>query len=189
MKSRLLLASSNAGKLKEFEGLIGDAFEVVLAPHALEVIEDGETYFENALKKAMAYWAAFKTPVLSDDSGLEVDALGGRPGLYSARYGGEKIGWPERWAHLHGELAGKADWSARFRCVLCHYDGVSVPRFFQATAEGKIVAEPRGGKGFGYDPIFFSSDLGRTFGEATDAEKARVSHRALAAKVFVATKY
>lgn len=151
------------------------------------VIEDGQTYFENALKKALAYYSVFRMPVLADDSGVEVDALSGAPGVHSAYYGGESLTWADRWAALHKALAGvpSKDWTARFRCVLCFYDGKSVPLFAQGVCEGKLLARPVGSNGFGYDPIFFSSLLGKGFGEASDSEKAKASHRAAAVREFL----
>lgn len=187
MKPTLLLATENQGKLKEFRSFLGVSFHC-LSPHGkIEIIEDGTTYFENALKKAVGYFTALKVPVLSDDSGLEVDALNGAPGVFSARFGGEGISWPERWGYLHKALSSSPleRWTARFRCVLCYYDGKTVPVFFEGVTEGRIVSEPKGGKGFGYDPIFHSSVLKKTFAEATDEEKSRVSHRAEAIRVFL----
>jgi len=185
---KLLLASENIGKLKEFQELFGDKVEC-LSPAgrpSLQIVEDGDTYYENALKKAMGFHKAYGGAVLSDDSGLEVDALKGAPGVFSARFGGE-ISWPERWRLLHEKLAPfpKDTWHARFRCVLCYYDGQRAPIFFEGVAEGRIDA-PKGGQGFGYDPIFYSSDLRKSFGEATAAEKHRFSHRAVAARDFLA---
>jgi XTP/dITP diphosphohydrolase len=195
LKPTLFLATYNPGKIKELEGMLGDDFRLLsprtnaLERHApLEVEENADSYFENALRKAIGYARTFRFPVLSDDSGLEVDALNGAPGVFSARYGGEKISWPERWAHLHRALAKvpESAWTARFRCVLCYYDLATVPSFFEGLAEGRIVIEPRGGKGFGYDPIFHCSNLQKTFAEASDDEKAGSSHRAAAIRSFLA---
>lgn len=196
MKSQpvLLIASANVGKLKEVQFLLADRVRCVLPTDPIfegvprpEVLEDGQTYQENSLKKARAYFKAYKVPVLSDDSGLEVDALEGKPGIHSARFGGESISWPERWQHLFLKLKGhKPDtWTARFRCVLCYYDGSRPPEFFEGTTEGRIVSCPQGDNGFGFDPIFFSSILGKTFGEASPQEKGGVSHRSQALKKFV----
>lgn len=195
MKSTLLIATQNAGKLAEFRALLGARFECLALndPHwrgivCPDVVEDGSTYFENCLKKAMTYFGKYRTPVLADDSGLEVDGLQGGPGIHSARFGGESLGWPQRWELMISHLRGQdtAAWRARFRCVLCYYDGQGVPVFFQATSEGHIVAEPKGQKGFGYDPIFFSDELGKTFAEASGPEKDRVSHRGRAVSAFLA---
>ncbi len=192
--SPLLIATGNAGKLAEFRrglssrfhclSLRDPRFAAIACPH---VEEDGATYFENALKKAMAYYRAYQTPVLADDSGLEVVGLGGGPGVLSARFGGESLPWPQRWGLLIESLRSRpeGDWAALFRCVLCYYDGNSVPRFFQGKVTGKIVAQPSGGEGFGYDPIFLCSALGKTFGDASDEEKERVSHRGAAIVAFL----
>lgn len=191
----LLLASTNRGKITEFESLLSSVlkcasplskeFATVAIPN---VVEDGATYYENALKKALAFQKIFRVPVLSDDSGLEVDVLGGRPGVHSARYGGEKISWTERWNHLYGELQGHniGERTARFRCVLCYFDGKKVPQFFEGVAEGRITDRPQGSQGFGYDPLFFSPVLNKTFGQATKEEKDLVSHRSEAVRRFIA---
>jgi XTP/dITP diphosphohydrolase len=192
----LLLASTNAGKVKEFKYLLGHGVKAV-APwdpqfngkQAPTVIEDGNSYFEHALKKAWAFYEVFKIPVLADDSGLEVDLLQGRPGVHSATYWGEKLSWLERWKKLYSELGSepKEKWTARFRCVLCYYDGKNVPQFFEGTVEGMILPEPSGENGFGYDPIFYCNLLKKSFGQAELAEKALVSHRAKAISEFLRT--
>lgn len=187
MKS-LLIATSNPGKFREFEGLLGSVFNCTPLPSGTPVaIEDGKTYQENALKKAQAYYELFKKPVLSDDSGLEVDALMGAPGVDSAHYGGSKLSWPDRWRFLNEELSkvGASKSLARFRCVLCYFDGQNTPRFFEATTEGYIVSTPQGEQGFGYDPIFYSTELKKTLGQATAQEKGSVSHRARATQKFL----
>ena len=194
---KLLLASSNRGKLREFEPFLADKVELISPSDpsfagkvAPDVVEDGTTYFENALKKALQYYAVFKTPVLSDDSGLEVDGLDGEPGVFSARYGGESLSWSERWDKLHRALAPfpKDRWTARFRCILCYYRGEgTVPVFFFGTVEGQILPRPRGEKGFGYDPIFFCPQIGKAFGEAMPSEKELVSHRSRAIHQFLSS--
>ena len=192
----LLLASTNSGKVKEFRYLLGHGVKTV-APWdpqfngktSPEVVEDGNSYYEHALKKALAFYEVFKTPVLADDSGLEVDLLGGRPGVDSATYGGEGLSWLERWKKLYSELGShpKDKWTARFRCVLCYYDGKTVPQFYEGTVEGTILPEPSGDNGFGYDPIFYSTLLKKSFGQAELPEKALVSHRAKAIAEFQKT--
>lgn len=194
---KLLLATTNKGKIREFEPLIGPKVKLLSATDPSfggrpvpDVVEDGGTYFENALKKAMEFYRTFRTPVLADDSGLEIDVLDGAPGIFSARYGGESLAWAERWDVVYRALTNfpKDKWSARFRCVLCYYSGPGdVPQFFEGTVEGQIVPRPRGEKGFGYDPIFYSNQLGKTFGESTPAEKDLVSHRSQAILKFLAS--
>ena len=191
MSSAVLLATSSRDKVREIREMVGSRFAVSSPldyPIAAPVVEeDGSTYYENVLKKAVGYYRVYERPVLADDSGLEVDALGGAPGIYSARFGGETISWPERWKHLHQKLAAFPEnhWTARFRCVLCYYDGRDVPHFFEGVTEGRILPAPRGAQGFGYDPIFFSTILNQGFGEASPAEKERVSHRGRAVAQFL----
>jgi XTP/dITP diphosphohydrolase len=184
----LLVATSNSGKLKEFNGLLNSKFICEsLPPQTPVVVEDGKTYRENALKKAKGYFEIFRKPILSDDSGLEIDILKGAPGVDSAIYGGEDLAWPERWKFLYDELdkIKAINPTARFRCVLCYYDGVNPPQFFEATTEGHISTHPKGNQGFGYDPIFYSSELKKTLGVASAEEKAKVSHRARAVRKFL----
>jgi XTP/dITP diphosphohydrolase len=188
---RLLLATSNPGKILEFQSLLGSHFACVtprdLTLTAPEVTEDGTTFFENALKKAIAYAAVYSLPVLADDSGLEVNALEGRPGVHSARFGGVGMPWEARWHFLFAQLKSvpQEQWTAQFRTVLCYYDG-TLPHFFEGIAKGRLVSSPRGEEGFGYDPIFLSDDLGKTFAEASPEEKSQVSHRGRAVRQFLA---
>jgi XTP/dITP diphosphohydrolase len=194
----LFLATSNLGKIREVQRQLGEEFDCVGTSdpqfahlQAPAVEENGQTYYENALKKALAYYEVYQLPVLADDSGLEVDALNGQPGVHSARFGGDTLPWPARWGLLHAKLLQTCSppWPARFRCVLCYYDGRRVPRFFEGKAEGEITKEVRGNQGFGYDPIFRSYQLGKTFGEASESEKERTSHRAEALRHFLAWTY
>ncbi|MBY0372283.1 non-canonical purine NTP pyrophosphatase [bacterium] len=182
----LLLGTQNRGKIEELRALLGADYLVQgledLGKSPPTVVEDGNSYREHALKKALAYSGWAGCPVLADDSGLEVDALGGAPGVHSAYYGGENLTWPQRWAYLLEALKPfpQEKWTARFRCVLCYVDGTSAPQFFEGVAEGRVVPSPRGDKGFGYDPILWSTDLGMTFAEAPAERKNAVSHRARA---------
>ncbi len=200
----VVLATGNVGKAEEFRRLLGSRFSLVTLPEIAatsnieppDIEESGESYYENALKKALGYFAYAKAalpdtgvphPVLADDSGIELDALGGMPGVYSARFGGEDLSWPARWQHLQDELqtTGAGPWPARFRCVLCYYDGVRPPVFFEGTTEGSVIPAAKGTSGFGYDPIFYSDALGSTFGQASDEKKDTISHRARALEAFV----
>lgn len=190
----LVLATANEGKVREFSKLLGDRFDVVSVTQVAEergvpvpeVEEIGASYYENAVRKAVAYQRFAKAPVLSDDSGLEVELLGDLPGIYSARYGGTDLSWPARWAKLQQELSALAPgpWRARFRCVLCYANGAAPPLFFEGITNGAVVAESQGHQGFGYDPIFWSDDLKKTFGAASDEEKERTSHRGRAVLAF-----
>lgn len=183
----LVIATTNAGKVRELRRLLaGVPFELATPADLglrLEVEEDGETYRENAVKKAAAYAAAAGLPALADDSGLEVDALGGRPGVHSARYVGQAASDGDRIGALLAELRGVPPErrTARFRAVIA----VALPdgRCWTAegTVEGVIAEEPRGTDGFGYDPVFYLPELGRTMAELAPEEKNRISHRARAA--------
>lgn len=192
---RLFIATSNSGKTRELQQQLKGRFEVLTPKSPAfssqpipDVKEDGETYYENALKKAMAFYAAYQLPVLADDSGLEVAVIGGQPGVHSAYLGGVGISWAERWEALYRLLRPfpSSEWKACFRSILCYYDGQSVPVFFEGSTQGLILPAPRGGEGFGYDPIFFSPELHKTFGEATPEEKASVNHRIRALQRFLA---
>ncbi|MBI4444579.1 MAG: RdgB/HAM1 family non-canonical purine NTP pyrophosphatase [Acidobacteria bacterium] len=178
-RSRLLLATSNKGKLEEFRSaLVSLPFDFAslqdfrgLPPPS----EDGTTFRENARLKAQHYSQLTGLPTLADDSGLCVDALGGAPGIYSKRYAATDA---ERIQRLLRELKGfgEHERSARFVCALCFFSPEQILEV-EATVEGKIIKEPRGTSGFGYDPIFWYPPLGRTFGELSRKEKNLISHR------------
>lgn len=181
----LLIATTNAGKLAEIEAALKGLPVRILSlkdfPDASEVVEDGATYEQNALKKARTLAAVSGLPALADDSGLEVDALGGAPGIYSARYSGEDADDARNNRKLLNELAGLPEERrcARFVCVLA----LSAPQgewLFRAECPGRIGYAPLGANGFGYDPLFYFPPLGRTFGELDRETKSRVSHRGLA---------
>ena len=191
MPHRLLIATGNQGKLREFRALfdaLDDAGDWELVSPAevglegFEVVEDGDTYAANAGRKARAYANAAGLPSLADDSGLEVDALDGAPGLYSARYAGEDADDAANRAKLLAALHGVAgdQRSARFRCLV----GIAFPyttnvRLGEGVVEGRIAVDERGDLGFGYDPLFELPD-GRRMAELATAEKNRISHRARA---------
>jgi XTP/dITP diphosphohydrolase len=183
----LVLATSNPGKARELAELLGDVpFEVRLLadyPGAVAPEETETTYRGNALLKARAAARLTGAWALGDDSGLEVDALGGAPGLRSARYGGAGLDDTGRCMLLLGALRDVPDdrRTARFRCVIAIVDPEGRESVVEGVAEGTITRAPRGTGGFGYDPLFYYPPLGQTFGELGAAEKARVSHRARAA--------
>ena len=190
-----LFASTNLGKLKEVENFISGSLKVIspadprfVGTAIPRIVEDADSYYEHALRKAIGFHRVYKMPVLSDDSGLEIDVLGGLPGVNSAYFGGEGIKWPARWAKVWEALKPfpESRWGARFRCILCYYDGRSVPVYFSGVVEGSIMAKASGTGGFGFDPIFQSIELGKSFGDVTADEKAQVSHRARALKAFLA---
>jgi XTP/dITP diphosphohydrolase len=146
----------------------------------LEVEEDGATFLANAQKKARAYADASGLPALADDSGLTVVALGGRPGVQSARFGGPGLSASERNQLLLRQMEGHADRAAAFVCVICLVrPGGPASKVFLGRCEGRIARQARGSGGFGYDPIFLLPD-GRSMAELTDAEKDVISHRGLA---------
>ena len=194
--SSLLVATHNQGKVKEYRELLsGVAVELVsLADLGIneEVDETGATFYENAWLKARAYSGLGGLPTLSDDSGLEVDALGGEPGVHSARYGGDACGSDEdRVDLLLANLAG-VPWekrTARFRCciAICVPGGTDIS--VVGSVAGMIQYEPKGSEGFGYDPVFHLPTFGRTIAELSMAEKNRISHRGAAAgRAVVALK-
>jgi len=141
--------------------------------------ETGQTYAENALVKARTAARVTGALALGDDSGLEVDALGGAPGLHTARFGGPGLTDRARWELLLERLRDvpPARRTARFRCVIALADPARGEQVVEGVVEGVIAAAPRGSGGFGYDPVFFYPPLGRTFGEISDEDKQRVSHR------------
>ncbi|MBE0608484.1 MAG: RdgB/HAM1 family non-canonical purine NTP pyrophosphatase [Dehalococcoidia bacterium] len=186
---RILLATNNPGKVREFRRLLEPFGFVAVTPAELgitvEVEESGASYAENAVIKARAFAAAGGMIALADDSGIEVDALGGGPGMYSARYGGPGLDDRRRVEWLLSELAGvpEEQRTARYRAVVAVAFGEAgrEPVTFEGIQEGRIGCEPRGERGFGYDPVFVLGD-GRTQAEASDEEKDRISHRAQAVK-------
>jgi XTP/dITP diphosphohydrolase len=192
----VIVASQNRGKLAELRQLFHDlpidlvAMSVATAS-PIEIIEDGATFEENARKKARVVAGAVAMPTLADDSGLEVDLLGGRPGVRSARYAGDHATDAENNRKLLAELDAidpGGPRNARFRCVLVLVDPVHPTRTMEASGacEGTIAAGPRGQGGFGYDPIFLVRDVpgNRTMAELTEDEKNVVSHRAKAAQAM-----
>ncbi len=181
MLSTLLIATTNKGKLREIRELLAGLPIEVRSLEGLEDIpapeETGTTFEENARLKALYYAEATALPAAADDSGLEIDALGGRPGVHSARYNGAT--YPERFENLWRELAasGRTDRTARFVCAVALAEPGRVLFETRATVEGEVLHEARGSGGFGYDPIFFYPPYGKTLAEVADSEKAAVSHR------------
>ena len=178
---KIIAATKNKGKVKEISDIFGKlGFEVVSQDDAgihADVEEDGKNFEENAMKKAKAIFDICKGAVIADDSGLCVDALGGAPGIYSARFAGEGASDDEKIAKLLDALENEEDRRAKFVSVIV----VILPdgKTFTARGEvmGKITREKHGCGGFGYDPIFLSDELGKTFGESSADEKNRISHR------------
>ena len=181
MDNIIVLATSNKNKLKEIQEILKD-FPVAIKSLSdfgpmPEAVEDGETFDDNAYKKALHYAKVLGVPCLADDSGLVADALDGRPGVYSARYSGpEATDW-KNCEKLLGEMEGQTNRSAHFVCVLSLATPAGPALTWEGRCDGELIAEGRGEAGFGYDPIFFSPDLGKTFAEASMAEKSAISHR------------
>ena len=184
---RLLVATHNAGKLAELRDLLREVpYSLVSLSDVgieVDVDETGETLEENAALKATTYARLAGLPTLADDSGLEVDALGGAPGVHSARYAGPNATDADRIAKLLDNLAVRTQpWTARFRCVIA----IALPdgdiELHSGACEGVIISKPRGDNGFGYDPVFLLLERGKTMAELSDAEKNTVSHRGTAAR-------
>ncbi len=215
----VVLATRNAGKVREFDRLLAGALHVVLLPEGIDLPpETGETFAINARLKAQAVFDTLggDEAVLADDSGLEVAALGGRPGIFSARFAGERATDADNVAKLLGELSGAPERSARFVCALCLVTpvdtaatgGASPGGRAQAGAAGRgspaemrrivevegvtrgsITLAPRGDDGFGYDPVFQPEDWDLTLAQASPADKDRVSHRGAAARALLEILY
>jgi len=180
---RLIIATRNPHKTAEIRALIGGKFEVCDVtgfPELPEIEETGSTFLENARLKALAISSRIEGWVLSDDSGLEVDALAGAPGVWSSSYGGEEGNHSKNNARLLLEMAGIADRRARFHCTLVLALGGAEQANFSATVEGRIIDACEGERGFGYDPLFIPEGHLQTFAQLGDAVKNSLSHRARA---------
>ncbi|SER75482.1 XTP/dITP diphosphohydrolase [Gracilibacillus ureilyticus] len=180
----IIIATKNRGKMKDFEGLFATLNIKVTSlldlPEEIEDIEEtGTTFEENAAIKAEAICEKFGIPVIADDSGLEVDALNGEPGVYSARYAGEQKDDQANLQKVLSRLEGVPDSkrTARFVCVLAVANPGELTIFKRGECEGKIGHKPAGDNGFGYDPIFYPIESDRTMAEMAPAEKNKISHR------------
>ncbi len=182
-----MLATSNRGKVADLRiCLAGVGVEIVTPTDLrlnLEVAETGSTYLENARLKARAYFEAAHLPTVGEDSGLEIDALGGQPGLYSARWLGLPDG-PIKNSEVLRQLAPipSSRRGGRYRCAIVLIEDSGAERVFEGRCAGKIAPGPAGDGGFGFDPIFLIPRLGRTLAELDDAERIRVNHRGRAAR-------
>jgi XTP/dITP diphosphohydrolase len=192
----LILATNNQHKRDELLAVLkrelGDAVQIQTLEEAdlkgLEIEETGSTLEENALIKARTVFELVKLPTVSDDTGLEVSALGGAPGVYSARYAGEAASYSDNVEKLLGAMKGMNNRSARFRTVIAYIDSSGTEQIFSGEVEGKITDTPRGSAGFGYDPIFAPTIDGsteKTFAEMIPDAKNQISHRANALRAFV----
>jgi XTP/dITP diphosphohydrolase len=186
----LLLATRNAHKTREFSEILGNEFvvrDLSGEQDAPEIEETGVTFAENAILKAIAISRRFPGLVVGDDSGLEVDALDGAPGVYSARYSGPGAKDSENISRLLLELhklSIQGAFAARFRCVLAIASAGKLFHSVEGVVEGTIVEPPRGTRGFGYDPVFQPAGLAETFGEIAPEKKNRISHRANAIRLL-----
>ena len=188
--TRLYCATGNSGKLREFR-LAADTsrVEIELLPaykSLPEAVEDGVTFEENAIKKALYYAPHAAGLLFADDSGLEVEALGGAPGVYSARFSGPHATDASNNRLLLERLAGHSNRKARFVCAIALVDGGNVLGVYHGAVEGEILHEARGTGGFGYDPLFYCPVFGCTFGEATAEQKLSLSHRGQAFRAMLA---
>lgn len=164
------------------EGIPVEVASIEDYPEMPDVVEDGDSFFENAMKKARAIFDHTGEMVIADDSGLEVDYLGGRPGVHSARYAGDNATDEENNKKLLSELEGASDEKrgAAFRCVLILFEGDDKYESFEGKLAGKIGRELKGNEGFGYDPVFIVPEYGKTVAELGASVKNRISHRAVA---------
>jgi len=184
---RIVIASGNQGKIREFRQLFSKYGIETIAMNELDetlpdVEETGETFEENARLKAETISDIIQVPVLADDSGLEVDALNKRPGVYSARYAGEQKDDQANLQKVLNELEGKEDREARFVCVLALARPGKETVYKRGTCEGQIGAQPQGENGFGYDPVFYPNGFDRTMAQLSSDEKNSISHRSNALK-------
>jgi non-canonical purine NTP pyrophosphatase (RdgB/HAM1 family) len=187
---KILIATANPGKAREFQEMIGQRWKVLTLkdlPVVPEIVEDGETFEANALIKANALVPYFAGPILADDSGLEVDALGGAPGVFSARYAGEQGNDAANNAKLLREMESVPDGrrGAQFHCVLAWVEEGRVRGTFGGICRGTIRREPRGKNGFGYDPLFVPEGLDQTMAELDPEQKHALSHRGKAMRKAV----
>lgn len=190
MISKLVLATTNQGKVKELQSLLNDLHIHVLSlrdfPDFPPIVEDGGTFEDNALIKARTVYKATGIPTLADDSGLEVDALDGKPGVFSARYAGEHATDDQNNAKLLESLkdVSEKERTARFRSALAYFDENGVSHIFNGTCEGVISEHGSGDGGFGYDPLFYLPQYQKTMAQLSLAEKNGISHRGQAFSLF-----
>lgn len=185
----LFLASGNPHKISELQevlrplGIELKSTQDIADP--VDVVEDQPDLEGNALKKAGYWYEKTGLPSLADDTGLEVEALNGEPGVYSARYAGENASYEQNTKKLLRELKGEENRDAQFRTVIAYIDPSGKAHFFEGVCRGKIITEKRGEKGFGYDPVFVPEGYHQTFAELSSEEKNKISHRGLAIQKFI----
>ncbi|HET57749.1 MAG TPA: XTP/dITP diphosphatase [Deltaproteobacteria bacterium] len=180
---RILFASRNEGKIREAQAILGSSNVKLVSirdfPDMPEVVEDGKNFFENALKKAKTLSEFIGLPTIADDSGLEVDCLDGRPGVYSARYAGPDASDGDNIERLLEEMKGvqPEDRTAAFKCLLVLYETDGSFQYFEGVFEGSIAEAPSGTGGFGYDPVFIPAGANKTVAELDPETKNSISHR------------
>jgi XTP/dITP diphosphohydrolase len=187
--NRMVIATRNAHKTEEIREMLGDRYEVADVtsfPDLLEVEETGTTFLENATLKAVAISREVAGLVLSDDSGLEVDALDGRPGVWSSSFGGEEGNHAKNNERMMREMTGQEVRTARFRCVMVLAEAGEVLAHFDGSVEGRVLDQPSGGGGFGYDPLFAPEGYDQSFAELGAEVKNGMSHRGRALAKVVA---
>ena len=186
---KLLIATGNSHKTDEIRAILGEDYvvsDLKAHPELLEVEETGTTFLENATLKAVEISKQVEGLILSDDSGLEVDALGGEPGVYSSRYAGEAGNDAANNKKLLHELQGEDSRTARFRCVMVLAQDGEVLASFDGAVEGRMLSELHGEGGFGYDPLFVPDGYDQTFSQLSEGIKNQLSHRAVAMEKVVA---
>lgn len=189
-KTEVVFASNNLHKAQEIKSILGDFFEIKTLKEAglenFEVVEDGKTFEENAEKKALAVYKKTGLPTISDDSGLCVDFLGGKPGVYTARFAGENATDDENINKLLSELEGVEfeNRKAHFVCVIAFVKSENEIEYFRGECGGYILNERHGENGFGYDPVFYYPEFNCSLAEVPENKKNQVSHRARALKKF-----
>jgi len=183
----IILATGNAHKAHEFMEMLPNVRILTLKdlPQPVTIVEDGETFEENALKKARAVYEATGKAAMADDSGIEVDALGGQPGVHSARWMGEETSYDIKNARLIELTEGRPK-TARYVCAIAYVDEKGNEYVNRQTVEGEIARAPRGDNGFGYDPVFYYPPFGTTLAAVSEDRKNSISHRAKALKQFLA---
>jgi XTP/dITP diphosphohydrolase len=192
MISHLIIATHNPHKREELLRILQDEMQSNIEiltlddvnPPIGEIEETGLTLEDNALIKALTVHEKTVLPTIADDTGLEVDALDGAPGVFSARYSGENATYQSNVTKLLAEMQGKADRRAKFSTVIAFIDENKEQHFFRGEVEGEIALAARGTNGFGYDPVFIPQEMGKTFAEMTSEEKNAISHRSRALRKF-----
>lgn len=184
MKKTIVIATRNKGKLEEFKVILADKYDEILSLSDFdafpEIEETGSSFRENAFIKAKAACDFLEVDAIADDSGLVVEALGGAPGIYSARYAGKNASDHENNEKLLLELEGKENRDAKFVCCIALVLKDGTRKFFEGECRGRIISEKRGTSGFGYDPVFYVPRYGKTIAELGPEIKNKISHRAMA---------